>query len=71
MSNRYSPLQENQRIEVYLKNGEIMEGRFCEWLPIEGSYYLLAHQEERIVDGKLTSSMWSVNETIINLIYPL
>jgi hypothetical protein len=52
MSNRFIPLQNGQRIEVYLEDGKIREGTFYKWMPVEGTNYLIVDQDDRIKDGK-------------------
>lgn len=54
MSNRFTPLQNGQRIEVYLEDGIIRESTFYKWMPVEGTNYLIVDQDDRIKDGKKT-----------------
>lgn len=71
MSNCFPALQKSQRIEVYLQDGEIKEGRFSKWFTVEGARYLVVEQDERIEENKHISGVWWVSEKSIKLIYSL
>lgn len=71
MSKHFNSLQNGQRVEVYLKDGRIREGTFCEWVPVEGMNFLIVDEDEYIKDGKHFSNSWFMSESSIKLIYPL
>lgn len=71
MLKKFPNLIKGQRIEVYLHNGEIREGTFSKWMPLEDGNYLIVDQDDRFVKGKYITGSWFMCERSVKLIYPL
>lgn len=71
MAVKFPNLVEGQKIEVYLRDGEIVEGRFQKWLLLEELLFILVAINENLENNSYYQESCYLNNESINLIYPL
>lgn len=69
MSKLIANISDGQRMEVYLKSGDVREGDFRRWTQTEAGDYLTLKCDEFMKNGQVCKEFWFMREEEIKLIH--